>query len=219
MGDPVEPELQMPEWWGAVTSGSTSVDSARLLLEQVGGAGVDGHRRTDDGPQPAQLPLGQVPAHGDRDGPQLPGGEGGEHQLGRVLQLHGEQVAHAEAAPGQGPGHLRGPVVELGPCEVTLAPVLGREDQGDLVRRGQGQLMDPGPVGGRLRLDFCFGCGFHGQHSYRVGPGVPTGGSPVVAPDPFAALSMSSCRTARLEILAVDPLGKSSTTATMRGFL
>src|SRR5437764_1087065 len=51
-------------------------------------------------PEPAELPLRQIPPHRYRYGTELPRGEGREHELRGVAQPDAEAVAQAEPALG-----------------------------------------------------------------------------------------------------------------------
>src|SRR5207245_2760754 len=101
----------------------------------------------EGGPHPVELPLGQVPSHGDDDGPDLPSGEGGEDVLRRVAQLDDEAVAQTQPPAGKDAGELGRPLVELTPAELSLGSVLGQEDQAVLVAPFLTQLVDAGAVG------------------------------------------------------------------------
>jgi hypothetical protein len=105
----------------------------RAVDEKLGVGGVDQHLGLEHGPDPLELPLGQVPPDGHHDGAHLPAGEGRDDVLGRVPQLDAEMVARPEPPLGQDAGELRRPVVELLPRQEALGAVLSQEGESDLV--------------------------------------------------------------------------------------
>ena len=112
------------------------------LVEEVGVLRIDDHTRGDNVEDAPALPVGQVPAHGDDDGPHLPTGKTSHKVLGRVAQAHGEVLPHLDASPGQHPGELGRAIVQLPPGDGSLAPVLGGEDHADAVRVLRGHFVD-----------------------------------------------------------------------------
>ena len=96
-GVPVDPLLQIPWVWGDTTSGSEWVGRPALAREIGHASGVQVHLRINHLQDPRELPLGDVPTDRHRDRADLPRGESGQHELGRVPQAEGEPVSDAKA--------------------------------------------------------------------------------------------------------------------------
>ena len=145
-GVPVEPLLQMPFTSGDTTSGSSGTSRVRGGVDPREVVGAQPDDRRDDLAQAGQLPVGDVPAHRDRDGAELPGGEGAQHELRGVAQPDPEPVAGPETPGGQRAGELARPPVQLGPGEGLLLAVRGDVSEHQLVGALPGELADPACV-------------------------------------------------------------------------
>ena len=82
LGRPVDPLLHIPLALGDTTSGSGSADWPAALAvraDRVSSSTVTAGR--DHLEHAGPLPIGQVPAHRNRDGADLPAAQRGQHQL------------------------------------------------------------------------------------------------------------------------------------------
>ena len=90
---------------------------------------VDDDRRTERIQQPGPFPVGQVPAHGDGDGADLPAGQRNQDELEGVGDGDSDQVAKASSAPGQNAGPAVGAAIDLIEREATFDAVDGHHRQ------------------------------------------------------------------------------------------
>ena len=74
---------------------------------------VDGDRRGDHFEHPGPLPIGQVPAHRNRDGADLPAAQRGQHQLLGVGNRQCDKRTELCAGGRQRPTPLIGPAVQF----------------------------------------------------------------------------------------------------------
>ena len=114
LGTPVDPLLHIPLALGDTTAGSGLSDwsAARAVsVPRCCSSTIDG--RVDHLQHPGPLPLGQIPAHRNRNGADLPAAQRGQHEVLGIGNRKCNKRTDISAGGGQRPPPLIGPAVEF----------------------------------------------------------------------------------------------------------